>query len=259
MYSQLLSDKDLAAARRVWILRIAAAMCFIGHGAFGIITKKAWVPYFGVAHIPEVWAWKLMPWVGSMDIFLGLTALLWRNPSRWLWAWMTTWAIWTALLRPLSGESGWETLERAGNYGVPLTLFLIASGVKWETVTKVLRVAAAILLCGHAMLARGGKAALVNHWHTMLPHLDALTMTRAAGAVELAMAFFILVEPTATLCLTAFAWKLATESLFFVVGAPVWEFVERGGSYGVPLVLGLWLLSRHVATVQTSGSRMQHA
>lgn len=239
MYEKQTSETEMASARCTLILRIAAAMCFIGHGAFGIITKAAWVPYFGVAHIPPVWAWKLMPVVGIMDVTLGLIALAW--PKRWLWAWMTTWAIWTALLRPLSGEPFWETLERAGNYSVPLVLFLLASGVAWARATKVLRCGAALLLCGHAMLALNGKAALVNHWHILMPHMDALLMTRAAGAVEMTMAFFILVEPTASLCFTACAWKLGTESLFFVVGAPVWEFVERGGSYGVPLVLGLYL------------------
>ena len=33
------------------------------------------------------------------------------------------------------------------------------------------------------------------------------------------------------------AWKLATESLFIVAGAPVWEIVERAGSYAAPLAL----------------------
>ena len=36
-----------------WALRIGAAACFIGHGAFGFITKAAWLPYFGVIGIPE--------------------------------------------------------------------------------------------------------------------------------------------------------------------------------------------------------------
>lgn len=259
MYNQSPSNADSATSRNILILKIAAAMCFIGHGAFGIITKKAWVPYFGVAHISETWAYKLMPWVGGMDVLLGIAALAWRKPNRWLWAWMTVWSIWTALLRPLSGEPGWETLERAGNYGVPMALFLIASGHGWDKATRVLRLGAAMLLCGHGMLALGGKAALVTHWHAILPQLDALTMTRAAGAVELTMAFFILLEPTATLCLTACAWKMATESLFFVVGAPVWEFIERGGSYGVPLVLGLWLLRKHSSARASESNAMQHA
>src|SRR6185437_990151 len=46
------------AATLHWILRVAVAGCFIGHGAFGIITKAAWVPYFAIFGIPEAWAWK---------------------------------------------------------------------------------------------------------------------------------------------------------------------------------------------------------
>jgi hypothetical protein len=33
---------------------------FVGHGAFGILTKQGWVPDFGVYGIPEVWAL----WIG---------------------------------------------------------------------------------------------------------------------------------------------------------------------------------------------------
>ena len=32
-----------------WIFRIAVAMEFVGHGAFGLMTMAAWVPYFAVA------------------------------------------------------------------------------------------------------------------------------------------------------------------------------------------------------------------
>ena len=35
---------------------------------FGFITKAAWVPYFGVVGIPEPWAWRLMPIVGTADV-----------------------------------------------------------------------------------------------------------------------------------------------------------------------------------------------
>ena len=37
-----------AAARAYWALRVGAALCFIGHGAFGIITKQAWLPFFAL-------------------------------------------------------------------------------------------------------------------------------------------------------------------------------------------------------------------
>src|SRR4051794_17947780 len=57
-----------------WIFRIAVCAEFVGHGAFGIITKAAWVPYFAVVGIPEWMAWRLMPVIGTVDIVLGLLA-----------------------------------------------------------------------------------------------------------------------------------------------------------------------------------------
>src|SRR3954449_11452553 len=85
-----------------WILRIGLAGCYIGHGAFGIMTKAAWLPYFAVGGIGESLAWKLMPVVGAMDIVIGVFALL--RPCRALLVWAVAWTVWTALLRPLSGE-----------------------------------------------------------------------------------------------------------------------------------------------------------
>ena len=35
------------------------------------------------------------------------------------------------------------------------------------------------------------------------------------------------------------AWKIATESLFIASGAPIWELVERSGSYAAPLALAV--------------------
>jgi hypothetical protein len=64
-----------------WILRVACAAEFVGHGAFGILTKAAWVPYFGVVGIPPELAWKLMPVIGTVDITLGLCVGLVR-PAR---------------------------------------------------------------------------------------------------------------------------------------------------------------------------------
>jgi len=37
-----------------------------------------------------------------------------------------------------------------------------------------------------------------------------------------------------------FAWKLGTEALRPLAGEALWEFIERGGSYGAPLALA-WL------------------
>ena len=81
-----------------WILRVAVAACFIGHGAFGVITKAAWLPYFAIFGIPEAWAWKLMPVVGAVDISVGVLTLI--QPVRAVILYMAFWGFQTACLRP---------------------------------------------------------------------------------------------------------------------------------------------------------------
>src|SRR5215475_8750357 len=109
-----------------WILRLGVIGCFIGHGTYGFITKEAWVPYFGVVGLNRTWAYRLMPWIGVMDLSLGLMMAV--VPLRVVLLHLTVWGLWTAALRPLSGDSVWEFVERAGNYGVPLA-FLVLVGV----------------------------------------------------------------------------------------------------------------------------------
>ena len=110
-----------------WILRVAVAACFIGHGAFGIITKAAWLPYFAIFGIPEAWAWKIMPVVGAVDISVGVLTLV--QPVRAVVLYMAFWGFQTACLRPLAGQGMWELLERAGNYGVPLAFLCLLAPV----------------------------------------------------------------------------------------------------------------------------------
>src|SRR6185369_3611349 len=85
-----------------YTLRIAVAMCFIGHGAFGIITRPIWCNYFAVFGVGQDLAYRLMPVAGTLDILLGTIMLFY--PIRAVLAWLVIWGIVTALLRPLSGE-----------------------------------------------------------------------------------------------------------------------------------------------------------
>src|ERR1700730_13327920 len=101
-------------------LRIASAMCFIGHGAFGIITKAIWCNYFAVFGVDKVNAYRLMPLVGTVDILMGMLLLI--KPLRVVAVWLVIWGIITASCRPFSGEPFAEFIERAGNYAVPLGL-----------------------------------------------------------------------------------------------------------------------------------------
>ena len=235
-----------------WSLRVGAALCFIGHGAFGFITKEAWLPYFAVARIPEAWAWQLMPVVGAVDVLVGFWVLFAPRPLPMLY--MTVWALWTALLRPLSGESFFETLERAGNYGVPLALLLLtgiprkvidlikpadgpAPGTEVSAaVVSVLKWTTCLLLVGHAGLGISGKSLLVEHYASVgLPASTAMTV----GVFELLLAAGIAIRPMAPVLLFVAGWKLATELLFISAGAPVWEVVERAGSYAAPFALAV--------------------
>jgi len=98
-----------------YALRFASAMCFIGHGAFGIITKQIWCNYFAVFGMGHDLAYQLMPILGVIDILIGISLLIY--PTRAVLLWLVIWGVTTALLRPLSGEPFAETIERAGNYG----------------------------------------------------------------------------------------------------------------------------------------------
>lgn len=252
----LAAAPSLPAESPYWILRVAAALCYVGHGAFGFITKAAWLPYFGVVGIPEAWAWNLMPWVGAVDVTVGMAVLF--APRRVALGYMAGWAVWTALLRPLSGEPFFETIERAGNYGVPLAL-LLATGfsLRWRwwleavppavipadreaLVRRVLQWSTVLLLAGHGALgAISAKPMLASHYASVGLPVD---LVGTIGWFELGLAAVIAVRPFVPVLLFACAWKLATEALFFPAGSPVWEFVERAGSYGAPLALAVMLM-----------------
>ena len=235
------------------VLRVGAALCFIGHGAFGFIGKEGWLPYFAVAGIPPRWAWGLMPWIGAVDVLAGMAVLF--APRRLPLIYMAVWGAWTALLRPLAGESVFEAVERAGNYGVPLALLLLVGLPRsWgalmavvgpaeadprarERARAALRWTTCLLLAGHGALgALVGKPLLAEHY--LAVGLPGAT-TGLVGWFEIGLAGLVAASPHPALLAFVAAWKLATESLFLVSGAPVWEFVERAGSYAAPLALAL--------------------
>jgi hypothetical protein len=241
-----------------WTLRLGAALCFIGHGVFGLMTKEAWVPFFGLVGLGRDGAFALMPVIGAVDILVGCLVLVAPRPAVLLY--MTAWAIWTAALRPLTGDSVFEMLERAGNYGVPLAMLLmcVPRGVSREwlapagpglmttalerTLRAILGTTAALLLVGHGGLGIGGKSELAAHYAALGFSTDAAAaITPVVGWLEVLLVAILVLRPTAGVALLIAAWKLATESLWLVDGAPIWEFVERAGSYAAPLGLAVML------------------
>jgi len=51
-----------------WILRLGVIGCFLGHGAYDVLTKKAWVPYFGVVSIDRAWVYRLLWDIGALAV-----------------------------------------------------------------------------------------------------------------------------------------------------------------------------------------------
>lgn len=234
-------------------LRFASAMCFIGHGAFGIITKQIWCNYFGIFGIGHDMAYTLMPYVGVADIIFGISLLVY--PVRAVAAWLVVWGLATASMRPLSGEPFAEFIERAGNYGAPFVLLLLQGGFKipfkqWfsrmndnvslnantlKMAISFLRVFAFLLLVGHGWLNLIEKKSLIGQYHA-LGFNDPAKTAHIVGIFEILAAFSILIRPFANILLVFIAWKIVSE--LFYPKYEIFEWIERGGSYGV--LLSLW-------------------
>ena len=237
----------------LYTLRVAAAMCFIGHGAFGIITKPIWCNYFALVGIDKAHAYQLMPVLGTVDILMGLQLLF--KPVRAIAVWLVIWGIVTAACRPLSGESFAEFIERAGNDGTPLALLVLAGGIKWNlkwlfsTVnpqepvpdkslarTKlILRFTVFLLLVGHGWLNLIQKPGLINQY-TALGFANPVNTSLLAGIFEMMAAIAVLVKPVRPLIVVFLIWKMGTELLY--PHFEIFEWVERAGSYGT--ILALW-------------------
>ena len=236
-----------------YILRIGMAMCFIGHGAFGIITKPVWCNYFAVFGISRHLAYQLMPVLGTADIFMGLIVLFY--PIRAVVMWLVIWGLVTAALRPLSGEPFAELIERAGNFGTPLAFLLLTGGIGkkmrgWftrispnhylnsETLSQVvdcLRITVFLLFIGHGWLNLIEKKGLMSQYAS-LGFSNPATAARIIGLCEIFTAFLVLIRPLPSLLLVLLVWKITSE--LFYPHWEIFEWIERGGSYGA--ILALW-------------------
>jgi len=250
-----------------YTLRFASAMCFIGHGAFGIIGKKIWLNYFAVFGVNHALGTQLMPILGLFDILLGISILIY--PTRAILGWLVMWGTMTALCRPLSGEPFAEFIERAGNYGAPLTLLLLcgfgggklsnwfkiihpntsANAQTFANVATCLRVVVFLLLVGHGWLNLIEKKGLMDQYKG-LGFTDPAGVARIAGIFELAAAAIVLTKPLRPVLIVFLVWKMGTE--LFYPHWEIFEWVERGGSYGCILALWFVLPQTKMVTQQKS-------
>jgi hypothetical protein len=232
-------------------LRFAAAMCFIGHGAFGILTKPIWCNYMALFGIGPELAYQLMPVVGTADILLGFSLLVY--PTRAAALWLVFWGIFTAALRPLSGEPFAEMIERAGNYGAPLAMLVILGkeinfqawfkkldieALNQVTVSKpaiwCLKLCSFLLLLGHGWLNLIHKPGLLAQYGSFGFTAPA-TIATIIGYLEIIAAFSILIKPLGAVLFLLFFWKMVSEMFYPHFGLIEW--IERGGSYACLLAL----------------------
>jgi hypothetical protein len=196
-----------------------------------------------------------MPVIGCVDILLGIMMLVY--PLRIIPAWLVVWGVFTAFLRPLSGEPFAEFIERAGNFGAPLALLILTgfpkSTSEWFTrirsnrqpgadttarLASCLKIIAFLLLLGHGWLNLIGKKSLLDQY-TSIGFSNPEQAAQLIGMIEIAAAFIILIRPFRSLVFILFLWKTISE--VFYPHYTFFEWVERGGSYGV--LLALWMIT----------------
>ena len=108
-----------------WVLRIAVAGEFIGHGVFALQGKEGWFKYFNAVGITDVETiTTLLLIVGIADLLLAVLILI--RPVRIALLWMALWGLWTAMIRwPVGPDPFWDFVERSANWGAPLALLFL--------------------------------------------------------------------------------------------------------------------------------------
>ncbi len=258
-----------------WVLRLSVALCFIGHGFWGVISKPAWIGLITPMGFSEAAAWTLLPWVGWADIGLGIFVLI-RPRNFLLWK-AFLWACFTPLLRPLAGMSWFEVPERAGNFGPPLAFLILAGGMGlmktwWNgfevseepesklsdaTIAKVrlvLQLSIALLLVGHGGLVAVAQKGMYVEQLKLFGIAATPGLLGAIGWFEIALGMLVAIRISVPLLWFVFFWKLFTESLYPFAGQAVdiFETIERWGDYGA--CVALILILHHAASRNPGGA-----
>lgn len=105
-----------------WLLRVGVAGEFLGHGLLAVEGKKDWIGWISqLTSADTATATTLLLIVGIADVLMALIVLF--RPVRPLLLWMAAWGFWTALVRPIVGQSWLDFVERSANWAAPLALY----------------------------------------------------------------------------------------------------------------------------------------
>lgn len=207
---------------------------------------------------------------GCFDIAAGVLVLCW--PIRAVLLYMAFWGLLTAFLRPLTGESWFELVERGANYGTPLALLVLSgngpslrswfervrpqaliSANRARQMAWIMRISIALLLIGHGGF---GIWAHKKEWFDFFGYISidqatvaSVHLSQWVGAAEMGLGLAVLICPFYHLLLFVLVWKVGTELLRPLVGQPIYQFIERGGDYALPLAL-LWINQHELLRAQ---------
>jgi hypothetical protein len=105
-----------------WLLRIGVAGEFAGHGLLAIGHKADWITWISqLAHVDTAMATTLLTAIGVLDVIVAIIVLV--KPVKPVLLWAAFWGFWTALVRPLVGQSVLDFIERFANWAAPLALY----------------------------------------------------------------------------------------------------------------------------------------
>ncbi len=107
--------------------------------------------------------------------------------------------------------------------------------LKLQKVIYCLKIVVFFLLLGHGFLNLMEKKSIVNQY-ILMGFSNGATTAQLVGLFEIIGAFAILIRPFRSLVLVFFLWKAGSELLY--PHYEMFEWIERGGSYGV--LLALW-------------------
>lgn len=107
-----------------WVLRVGVAGEFFGHGVLALLGKASWIGWIEqLLGVQTETAVTLLTLVGLLDILVAIIVLL--KPIKAALLWAAVWGFWTALIRPIVGESFWDFIERFANWAAPLALLMM--------------------------------------------------------------------------------------------------------------------------------------
>jgi len=105
-----------------WLLRVGVAGEFAGHGLLAIQGKQDWIGWISQMTSANLeTATTLLLVVGILDVIVAIIVL--TRPIKPVLLWAALWGFWTALVRPLVGQSWLDFVERSANWAAPLALY----------------------------------------------------------------------------------------------------------------------------------------